>query len=58
MFISLIAALAIAFGYSWIMTLVVLGLVPFVALSTMLRTILIQSHVKLGKNKMVLAGKV
>ena len=55
---GLLLALGIAFGYSWLMTFVILGFVPFLALATIARFATIHSHILRSKKAMLEAGKV
>ena len=57
-FVSLILALIIAFVYSWALTLAILGFVPFIVLSSALKTILLLRHANRNKKAQSEAGKV
>ena len=55
---SLLLALVIAFVYSWIMTVVVLGFSPFMIVTGIARTIMFRRHLLKNKAAQSEAGKV
>ena len=55
---SLLLAIIIAFVYSWVMSLVIIGFVPILAIGTLARFATLHSHLLRSKKAMLEAGKV
>ena len=56
--VGLLLALIIAFVYSWVITLVILGFVPFMVIASALKTLLLAKQATRNKKSQTEAGKV
>jgi ABC-type multidrug transport system fused ATPase/permease subunit len=55
---SMLVALVIAFVYSWVLTLVILGVVPIVLIASSLEVKALSGHTAANKKSLEKAGKV